>query len=263
LKPRVEDYPNDDETVTQCPDCRGTGWVRHKVPLEHPDFGNVFRCHCVSESPEAIKHTAEMMIRYNNFPKGKPRTFDDIGETDTTKGFDRIPGTEDALALAQAWAMRTDTAPFLMLNGTNGCGKSHLLQAAGRCMVANGYMVKYESAEMLLRKLRATIANPDGPSMYDVEAAYINAEVLLLDELGSVNATSFSVSTLATIINERYQDEKLTALATHLSRDKTALVLGSTIASRLWDTDTGITALAYITAGDHRTGVDHWDYANR
>jgi DNA replication protein DnaC len=248
LKQRQEGLLNEEpvDSKPKCPICKGTHWFAKAVPFGHADFGEIYECPCVEDDPEYQLAKVAQMIRFNNFPTGKhPRTLEN---------FRVIKGAEQAHLSAVSFAEGSDPASFLVLNGTNGCGKSHLLEGIGRKMADVGTVVKYEAAEDLLSALKRPMDRSDGPTVDDVERIYRDVAVLLLDELGSVYNTSYGVSKLASIIDWRYRNDMRTVVATHKTIDQTTESLGSMIASRLWDTDTGRTHLVVLTAPDYRTG---------
>src|SRR5690606_16981382 len=54
----------DEETEPPCPRCGGSGFVRRRVPLDHPDFGRAIPCSCVANEQE--QERVSRLQRYSN-----------------------------------------------------------------------------------------------------------------------------------------------------------------------------------------------------
>lgn len=69
----------------------------------------------------------------------------------------------------------------LVFVGQSGLGKSHLIQALGRCCCAAGYRVRYITSADLLRDLGASLADGTMPRRVRYYAGF---ELLIVDEFG-------------------------------------------------------------------------------
>lgn len=132
-----------------------------------------------------------------------------------------FPGADRSLAAAHLMAHRfvegypvTTEGKGLLFTGTAGVGKTHL---AASILLA---LVKEKGVKGLFceyRELLKEIGNSYNPRVaateLDVLRPVFRAEVLVLDELGATQPTSWIWDTVALIINKRYAS-KLTTIVT-------------------------------------------------
>jgi len=135
---------------------------------------------------------------------------------------------------------------WLVFQGVNGCGKTHLAAA----IVNHRYETKKPAIFVVvpefLDHLRKTF-NPESKVSYDqlFEAAK-NASLLVLDDYGEQSATPWAQEKLYQVINYRYNARLGTVITTSLALDE----IESRISSRL--VDPRISMVINITAPDYR-----------
>ena len=188
---------------------------------------------------------AKRKITWSNLPPAPGRSF---------ANFEVRIGTELALAAAQQFAVGEASYHILVLTGKNGCGKSHLLEAIGREMLAADRLVRYEYVPVLLDNLRATYDDDADVKFAERWAMYGRAQVLLLDDLGAEKPSEWAAEKITALVEERYRSEKLLVAATNLTFDRMADQLGPRIADRLWDEGTGKVHTVMMTCASYRTG---------
>lgn len=138
---------------------------------------------------------------------------------------------------------------WMLLQGDTGCGKSHILRSI---KTALPWLVTYISAESLQSKLFSAL----GSGRVDEFRRVLElAPVLLIDDLGIEHKSSFTLDTIAGVINVRYSNhiEKPTVVATNLSfGDLTASpdIALRRVGSRL--VDTKISKYLPLTQDDFR-----------
>ena len=163
-------------------------------------------------------------------------------------------GADAALESAHAFAEGNGPA-VLVLVGSTGCGKTHLLEAIGRRALDLGLTVRYEQTVDLLDKYRSTFAQDSLEMIDDVISWYQQMDVLLLDDLGAGKSTDFAIERLTQMIDERMRAGRRMAIATNLvSPDAMAEALGHRLASRLFQTnrELGEVKVVVMTASDYR-----------
>lgn len=166
---------------------------------------------------------------------------------------------EKALARAgiprRYWAAEADRPEFaeyiasfagnggagLYIHGGVGAGKTHAASAMARLFAEAGYDVAFTTAKGMLERVKATF---DEGGTEAAVARYAKCDVLVLDDLGKEDATEWSVGTVFSVLDARYEDMRPTivtsnyapgALADRLAR-RGERVTAEAIASRISQT---------------------------
>jgi len=103
----------------------------------------------------------------------------------------------------------------LLLTGTVGVGKTHLAVAILHGLIAKGVSSLFCEFGSLLKQIQDSYNPISQTSELRVLAPVYQAEVLLLDELGASIPTDWVRDTMYQIINQRYNDKKLTVFTTN------------------------------------------------
>jgi DNA replication protein DnaC len=103
----------------------------------------------------------------------------------------------------------------LLLTGSVGVGKTHLAVAILRGLIAKGVSCLFCEFGSLLKQIQDSYNPISKTSELRVLAPVYQAEVLVLDELGSTIPTDWVRDTMYQIINKRYNDKKLTIFTTN------------------------------------------------
>ncbi|MBQ6503494.1 MAG: ATP-binding protein [Flexilinea sp.] len=125
-----------------------------------------------------------------------------------------------------------ETKNWLVLIGPSGIGKMHLAAAVGNKCKKDGDQLFFVTASDLLDYLRATYS-PNSTITYDAVFDKIRkCEVLILNYLDTMNATSWAKEKIYQLLNYRYQAK----LPTMITLQKPLKVVDQNIRSRLADT---------------------------
>lgn len=103
----------------------------------------------------------------------------------------------------------------LLLIGAAGVGKTHLAVAILRGLLTKGVPCLFFESGALLKKIQDSYNPVSESSETGVLAPVYEAEVLVLDELGSTVPSDWVRDTLYQIINTRYNDKKVTIFTTN------------------------------------------------
>jgi DNA replication protein DnaC len=188
-----------------CPICEDTGWKA----VDSDGVRRVVRCDCW-RSTQSHRLLAEARIP----PRYAKCTLDN---------FITYPNEKLLKAVARAKAF-ADQFPAvdrgLFFIGPPGIGKTHLAVAVLRLAIqrcgAKGLF--YEVAD-LLRLIRATY-NPQSRSVEsDVLQPVMEAELLVLDDLGREKPSEWVDETLNLIVNTRYNQRRITIVTTNFLED--------------------------------------------
>jgi DNA replication protein DnaC len=228
--------------------CGGLGVITYDVPIDHPHFGKVFRC--PNNAVEMDEERRERFRQLSNLGAFGDKTFDRF----ETRLNGLTPAQNLALEIALGYAMRFAENPsgWLLLEGTYGCGKSHLAAAVGNARLEHGDMVLFVTVPDLLDHLRSTYG-PTSEVGYDQMFDRIaSAPLLILDDLGAENPSPWAQEKLFQLLNHRYSHRLATVITTNVDLDR----FDPRVRSRLLDQK--LTNHVQITAPDYRTpGQSH------
>jgi DNA replication protein DnaC len=146
---------------------------------------------------------------------------------------------------------------WLIFQGVNGCGKTHLAAAIANYRLAQGNPVFFVVVPDLLDHLRSTFS-PDSKISYDEFSEKLKeTPLLILDDFGEQSATPWAQEKLYQLINYRYNARLPMVVTTCLSLDE----IETRISSRM--VDPMISLVFNITAPDYRGNVKPTRQAKR
>lgn len=150
---------------------------------------------------------------------------------------------EGAYNFARSWA--GEPRDWVILQGLNGCGKTHLAAAIANRLRGSGKEVLFIVVPDLLDHLRSSFG-PDSRVSYDALFERIKkVPVLILDDFGEHSATPWAQEKLYQLINYRYNARLATVITTCLSLDEMDSSVGSRLADLQTCTNLNITAPDY------------------
>lgn len=198
--------PRESAPTVRCQECKDAGYLRANVPFGHPLFGKAIECQCLlARRKETHRQKLWEQSNLDRLAGFQETTFESFQFW--------LPGVQEGYEAALAFAdARTG---WLVLQGTNGCGKTHLAVAVARQCLDNGAVVLFMNIPDLLRSLRATLS-PGAEEHYDREFSKMcEAEVLVLDDLGVEQGTPWAIETLYLLFNHRYAARLATVVTTN------------------------------------------------
>ena len=228
-----------------CPICGGVGYLHQDLPIHDPEFGKLVMCNCLQV--KSVQNAQSRLFRLSNLEAFKEKTF----ETFNPKG---MVGTEskEVSSLSVAFSMAQDYSNHLngwfLLMGGYGSGKTHLAAAIAHRVVERGVETLFLTVPDLLDWLRFSYDSPDA-SFEERFDEIRNVSLLVLDDLGTQNATPWAEEKLFQIINYRYVSRLPTVVTTNLD----LVEIDGRISSRLLDVN--LVTKYSITAPDFRRPV--------
>jgi len=122
----------------------------------------------------------------------------------------------------------------LLLFGAPGLGKTHLSAAIAREVSEKGFSVVYDTAGHVFERFeQQKFGKEDGEAVSSDVERILNADLLILDDLGTEMTTAFVQSALYQIINTRLLEKRSTIISTNLTPPQIAQRYTPQIASRL------------------------------
>ena len=108
----------------------------------------------------------------------------------------------------------------LLLMGTVGVGKTHLAVSILKGLTERGFNCLFYESGSLLKEIQNSYNVNTQTSELKVLSPILEAEILVLDEIGATKPSEWVRDTMANIINTRYNDKKLTIFTTNYLDEK-------------------------------------------
>ncbi len=188
------------------------GYLRRDLPVGHPDFGKLEVCAC--RKGEVSQQIYRRLYALSNLDELKHLTF----ESFAPRGHVGLrPALADSLEQAynHARMFAQHMEGWLLLQGGYGCGKTHLAAAIGNFAVSMGVPTLFLTVPDLLDTLRFSYDNPEATFEQRFEEIR-SAPLLIMDDFGTQNATSWAQEKLFQIINYRYVNRLPLVVTTNL-----------------------------------------------
>ena len=142
-----------------------------------------------------------------------------------------------------------DPEGWIVLLGTNGCGKTHLAAAIGNYQLKKSNPVYFKVVSDLLDHLRSAFG-PESRATYDeIFERVKNAPLLILDDFGEQASTPWAQEKLYQVINYRYNAQLPTVITSCLTLED----IEARISSRL--ADIRLSTTFNIDAPDYRSDL--------
>jgi DNA replication protein DnaC len=205
-----------------CSRCNGSGWV----PLGD-DSLRVEACGCQGDMRRRQRIVAaQIPKRYYHCRIGN---FHDRSSAVLLAGRRRVQ------ELVDEWPAQRDGRGLLLMGGC-GVGKTHLAVAALLEIIQSGKPGKllFCNFQDLIQDIQASFDNDQVPSKSELLRPLIEADLLVLDELGSQKPSMFVHDILYYVINSRYNDERTTVFTTNYLDDLNERI-GDRLRSRLYE----------------------------
>ena len=183
-----------------CPLCFGSG-------MEYVEGKGVRPCNCrKQDSHSRLLETTKIPTRYKgcHFHSYKSRN----------------PSQERAFQYASKLAMEYPAVDRgLLLTGSVGVGKTHLAVSILKGLTERGFECLFYEFGSLLKEIQDSYNPVSQTSELKVLSPVLEAEILVLDEIGTSKPTDWVRDTMAHIINTRYNERKLTIFTTNYPDD--------------------------------------------
>lgn len=190
-----------------CARCHGTGWV----VTERDGISGAERCDCAAR--ERVRHVED---RAGIPPLYRRASFDNFLLPEANEIAHRALGRVMGNVRTYTREFPYGEKPGLLLIGETGTGKTHLAVAALRILISRGFDGVFFDYLNLLDRIRASYDKASGETDREAFRVAMEAEILLLDDLGSQRLTEWTEDTLTSIITSRCNNKKALIATTNL-----------------------------------------------
>jgi DNA replication protein DnaC len=189
-----------------CPRCNGSGWV----PIEG-DAQRVEPCACQGDLRRRQRITAAGI---------PPRYYHCRLETLYPRNNSALVSAKSRVQeFADAWLPGINSGGGLLMMGLPGSGKTHLAVAALLEIIDGGKpgRLLFSNFQDLIQEIQASFDSDEAPSKSEIMRPLLEADLLVLDELGSQKPSLFVQDILYYLINTRYNAQRTTIFTTNYS----------------------------------------------
>lgn len=207
-------YPSDYlDTHYNCGKCSDTGYINNK-------FCDCMKQLCGELMAEKVNRNSRIVLT----------SFDDF-DLKYYSGND-LQTMRKILDFARNYAENFSLySDNIMMSGNTGLGKTHLSLAIADRVIRKDFAVIYDSSVNIFSKIERERYNHEMPE--NTLDAVIDADLLIIDDLGTEPETKFCNSMMFNIIDTRINRHRPTIISTNLSISEIAARYSSRTCSRL------------------------------
>lgn len=213
-----------------CEKCQDTGVVEEYDDERRVSYGTKL-CSCHNDLLK--KYASEKMSSMTPLELSNFEDFDlEYYPKKSENGKSPYDSMRDVYNRCVNYAKHFDTDSVnLYFCGRTGLGKTHLSLAIANEVMKKGYNVVYGSVINFLNKLeREKFGRADS---FETEDILIDADLLILDDLGAEFSTAVATSSLYNIINSRIARGVPTIISSNLSLEEIKTRYPESVASRI------------------------------
>lgn len=192
-------YPSDylDMHYT-CPDCQDTGYIGRK------------KCHCFHREEIQLLYSSsrlEEILQEENFSTLSYEVYDE----------EQRAAIPSIIRTCHEFIDTFDEEyKSLLFYGPVGTGKTFLSNCIAKALLDSGHSVIYFTAFQLFEHFSAS-GTAEAEEFVRRHEALLDSDLLILDDIGTEMANTFTVSKLFQVLNERELRRKSTIISTNLS----------------------------------------------
>ena len=164
-------------------------------------------------------------------------------------------GTQEALTASQDFISMDKSKKILTLSGMPGCGKSHLAEAIARdALVEQKKRVKWISFADLADKINHSYSSISDTSKMQIIKDYtMNADLVVIDDIGTGNSTLHSTQFLQQITDYAINNNHLRlVITTNLTHEEMQRHFDERVASRIFNRNDSEIRVVSMTASNYR-----------
>ena len=211
------------EPVYECPDCKDTGYVDGRP------------CHCFTQQAINLiyaQSNIQDILKTENFDALSFDYYsDDI--VNPTTGLTSLATARAVVARCHRFIDEFDDSfSNLLFYGDTGIGKTFLSNCIAKELLDAGHSVIYFTAFQLFDILSKGVFEKDADAIAAHQNIF-NCDLLIIDDLGTELANSFTNSQFFLCINERILRKKSTIISTNLNLSQIMDIYSERVFSRI------------------------------
>lgn len=211
------------EPIYECVDCKDTGYIGNQ------------KCHCFQKAIIDLLYTQSNLkhiLQRENFDTFS-LSYYSSNHTDPNTGISSLDSIKKAHSVARDF-VESFGKEFrnLFLYGDTGVGKTFLSNCIAKELIDKSYSVIYLSSFELFDTLAKSKFDKDDAANQMNEHIF-DCDLLIIDDLGTELANTFTVSQLFLCLNERLLRRKSTIISTNLSLESMVNIYSERTFSRI------------------------------
>lgn len=225
--------------------CTVCGKLVPKIEIDVPFFGKRLvspKCQCeIDQMEKGVRESRELQIKRMIEQKFSISNLGSRFEKLTFESFKPRPGTELAYKITRDYTTNFDKHQGeggILLWGSPGNGKSHLVAAAANELSAKGKTVVFQTAAELLERIRHTFRQKNTETEREIIEALTHCDVLVLDDIGAEKISDWVLDVMFRIVDGRYRQNKPILYTTNYKPSQLLNRLGERIYDRMIETST-------------------------
>ena len=202
----------------RCPDCKDTGYIENE------------KCHCfVQKIIDEMYQQSNIreILNSENFSKLTYQYYD----------MENMEKMQIAIDTCKKFTENFDKDfENILLCGTVGIGKTFLSNCIAKELLDKGHSVLYLSAFQLFDLMAKNSFSGNAPKEDSIAKQYphiFESDLLIIDDLGTELANSFTMAGFFLVINERILRKKSTLISTNLTPEEILTMYTERTASRI------------------------------
>ena len=206
-----------------CNTCKDTGFLK-----------NGSKCNCFKQ--QIINDSYKMsnlsrVLQTQNYSTLDPSIFSE--DVDVREGISPRQNFLNIVSICDSFILKfdKDNDNNLLFYGDTGLGKTFMCNCIAKDLLDKGYTVIYQTSFKMFEIIEDyKFKNSDNPLTKSNYERLFDCDLLIIDDLGTELANSFTASELFNILNTRLLSGKKTIISTNLS----PIQLGDTYAQRVF-----------------------------
>lgn len=220
------DYLDD---IYTCQNCHDTGYDQ-----------NGRKCSCLEQRISVHSGIGSNLTEYMHEQTFDNFDFSLFANQPDENGRQPLAYVKHAYKSCLSFAETFDTSHAnLLLTGKTGTGKTYLSSCIANYALKRSKTVLYQTAFQMFEALEnlkfSRFNENEAESLQFLRSRIYNADLLIIDDLGTEFISAYSAAVLFDIVNTRLLRGLSTILSTNLNSDELKEVYSSRLLSRLWE----------------------------